>query len=164
MVTTAFSDNVTIFANGDIPDDDLTQKSLKVALANGIKLEHRRVKKLIDNGLGEDGGISVELDDGEVIKLGCIFHHAHVKSLGDDIIQQLGVETTPIDHRLGLGGDVAVQTFNKTNIPGVFAAGDTSGLHKSVPIAMSGGNLAGVAVCQELMAEEAAKLLEGTSG
>lgn len=163
MFSSALSDKVIIFANGDIPTDDPTQGALKMAVAQGARVDHRRIKRLIDNGSGEHDGMSVEFEDGDVIKIGCMFHHPHCDSRARDLFEQLGVETTATNHRSGTGGEIPAKEFGKTNVPGIYAAGDTSTPHKSVPIAMSTGNVAGVGVAMELMTEKGIRALQASS-
>lgn len=150
----AFADNVIIFGNGEVADDEFSQGALRMAIARGVRLEERRVKRLIDHGCGDEDGMSVELEDGEKIKVGILYHHPLVASRGKDLFDQLGLEVTPVEGPLGIGGDIVVQMFNKSDVEGVFGAGDTTSPQKSVTLAMSGGHMAAMGVCYELVMEE----------
>lgn len=151
----AYSKDIIIFGNGDVADDTFSQTALKTALGRGVRLEERRIKRVIDHGSGDKDGMSVELEDGERIKVGILYSHPHVASRGKDLFQQLGIETSPVESPMGMGDDMVVQMFNKANVEGVFGAGDTAGPFKSYTLAMSSGNMAGMGVVWELVMEEA---------
>lgn len=159
-----FDDRVTIFANGDSPSDEPTIEAMKTLEACGVKVEQRRVRRLIDNGPGPENGITVELEDGEKVRCGCVFHHPHTVNRAQDLLDQLGIETTPVNEMMGMGGEAVMKNqFNETNVPGVFAAGDTMTPYKAVCGALAAGNTAGVGVCMTLAFEEGAKALASKS-
>lgn len=67
-----------------------------------------------------------------------------------ELPEELGCEFT--DH-----GRIKVDLFQKTNIDGIYAAGDNSSLGRAIAIAVSAGSVAGVMLNKELIEEEFAK-------
>ncbi|OPC55109.1 NAD(P)/FAD-dependent oxidoreductase [Elizabethkingia miricola] len=63
-----------------------------------------------------------------------------------DIAEQLGCELTE-------QGYIQVDSMQKTNIPGVFACGDSTSMMRSVALAVGSGNLAGAMLNMELVSE-----------
>lgn len=151
-----FDDRVVIFLNGGEPgQDEITQKALSVVLARGAVLEKRRIKRLVNNGPEASDGMTVEFEDGDSFKCGCMFHAPGSINRAQHLIDQLGVETTAVGSGLfGMGGEVVLKQFGETSVAGCFAAGDTTALQKSASGAIASGNLAGVGVCHALSTEE----------
>ncbi|MDV2491997.1 NAD(P)/FAD-dependent oxidoreductase [Elizabethkingia anophelis] len=63
-----------------------------------------------------------------------------------DIAEQLGCELTE-------KGYIQVDSMQKTNVPGVFACGDSTSMMRSVALAVGSGNLAGAMLNMELVSE-----------
>ncbi|MDX8568646.1 NAD(P)/FAD-dependent oxidoreductase [Elizabethkingia sp. HX XZB] len=63
-----------------------------------------------------------------------------------DIAEQLGCELTE-------QGYIQVDSMQKTNVPGVFACGDSTSMMRSVALAVGSGNLAGAMLNMELVSE-----------
>lgn len=51
-------------------------------------------------------------------------------------------------------GRIEVDLFQKTTVPGVYAAGDNASMGRAVSVAVSAGSLAGIAINKELISEE----------
>jgi pyruvate/2-oxoglutarate dehydrogenase complex dihydrolipoamide dehydrogenase (E3) component len=55
-------------------------------------------------------------------------------------------------------GRIEVDIFQKTNVPGIYAAGDNYSLGRAVSIAVSAGSVAGMMLNKELIEEEFEKV------
>jgi thioredoxin reductase len=64
-----------------------------------------------------------------------------------EIPTELGCELTEQGH-------LKVDDFQRTNIGGIYAAGDNTSMFRSVSAAVAAGNKAGVLINMELIAEE----------
>lgn len=140
-----FNKDFTIYSNGPVPEDEPTQTALKKVLALGVKLDQRKVSRLINNGEGPENGITVEFESGSPAKLGMLLHRPPTKSRGQSLIEQLKLETKPT------GDVVADPMMLRTNVPGCFAAGDTQEAMKQALIAGSNGKLLCTDSCQFLL-------------
>ncbi|KAF2102377.1 FAD/NAD(P)-binding domain-containing protein [Rhizodiscina lignyota] len=159
-----FDDRVIIFMNGDSPSDEPTFGALRTLEALGARVEKRRVRRIIDNGPGPANGISVELEGGEKVRCGMMFHHPRTVNRANNLFDQLGIERAPVNEAMEIGGEVALKDqFNQTSVKGIFAAGDTTTPYKSVAQAISSGNIAAVGACMTLAMEEGAKALAAKS-
>ncbi|UKZ96301.1 uncharacterized protein TrAFT101_011099 [Trichoderma asperellum] len=119
LMTLPFNKDFTIYSNGPVPQDEPTQNALKKVLASGVKLDQRKVLRLVNNGEGPESGITIEFDRGSPAKLGMLLHRPPTKSRGQPLIDQLGLEAKP-------NGDVVTDPMMlRTNVLGCFAAGDT---------------------------------------
>jgi hypothetical protein len=56
--------DVTIYSNGPVPSDPDTQAALAKVQATGIKLDERCIKRLVNNGVGPEKGITLEFETG----------------------------------------------------------------------------------------------------
>ncbi len=76
--------------------------------------------------------------------------HAPTLNKNCKIPIQLGCQTTETGH-------IEVDFFQKTNVDGIFCAGDNTTPYRSVAHATSEGNKAGVFINMELLKEELPK-------
>jgi thioredoxin reductase len=88
----------------------------------------------------------VELEDGTLIPCTGIFF-APKLAAGSDLPQALGCKVTE-------SGTVVVDGFGKTNVPGVYSAGDSASELYQVITAASLGSLAAVGINTELLLED----------
>ncbi|WP_223693104.1 NAD(P)/FAD-dependent oxidoreductase [Leifsonia poae] len=131
------SADVTYFTGGDLEPADA---DLAALTARGIRVERRRLERVVDEG-GTLAGI--ETAEGEVVALDAIF-----------------VGTTPLPasellDRLGTGWTLDDPT-GRTSHPGVWAAGNVVNPGATVPGSMASGALAGAGVNADLVAEDVA--------
>ncbi|KAL6895124.1 hypothetical protein GGI43DRAFT_424568 [Trichoderma evansii] len=154
LMALPFNKEFTIYSNGPVPEDEPTQTALKKVLAAGVKLDQRKVSRLINNGEGPENGITIEFESGSPAKLGMLLHRPPTKSRGQSLIDQLGLETKP-------NGDVVTDPMMlRTNVPGCFAAGDTQESIKQALMAGSNGLRAGASIAYQLADEEGNRALE----
>ncbi|RVD80538.1 uncharacterized protein DFL_008433 [Arthrobotrys flagrans] len=113
-------------------------RQLKAVMARGVKIDQRKIVALEDSEPLE--GVNVRLKDEngqeEKVHFGFIVHKPRTELNGQDIIQDLGVETEKTPH-----GDAVkvIAPFQGTNIPGLFAAGDSGVQMTHVTTAMASG-------------------------
>jgi thioredoxin reductase (NADPH) len=111
-----FTDQLTVLTNSsDCDIDEQFQQRLEAA---GIPLIHDKIESV--NG---EGGFFREIltDSGRTIALDQLFA-VQGQTPQTELIEGLGVELSP-------RGYIKVDTEQKTNVPGVFAAGDVTRLH-----------------------------------
>jgi glutathione reductase (NADPH) len=96
----------------------------------GIKL-HRQTK--VTKVEGEPGNLTIHTDKGDKIQadvlLWAIGRHANTKDLGLDA---LGIKTTP-------KGDIFVDDYQISNVPGISSIGDVTGKWLLTPVAIAAG-------------------------
>ncbi|WVN90666.1 uncharacterized protein L203_105908 [Cryptococcus depauperatus CBS 7841] len=127
LMSVHFSENVTIYSNGPVRSDDSVQKALRTAMASGVKLDERPIRRLINQG--DDVGI--EFDDGEIITVGMLLHKPPTVTRSQNLIDQLGLK------RMENTSEVMVNPlFCESSLPGCFVPGDAGQLLKQVAIAM----------------------------
>ncbi|QYS99538.1 Pyr_redox_2 domain-containing protein [Trichoderma simmonsii] len=153
LMVRPFNKDFTIYSNGPVPTDEPTQMALKKVLATGIKLDQRKVRRLINNGWGPENGISIEFETGPAVKLGMLLHRPPMQPRGQDLIEQLGLET---NHK---GDIVADSMMLRTSVPGCFAAGDTQESIKQALMAGSNGLRVGASIAFQLASEEGDRAL-----
>lgn len=132
--------DLTLFTNGKSTlTEDQTQK-LKAYNINSIEAK-------IDKIEHENGQISnLVLNNGSKYSLTTLFARVPFK-LSTTIAQDLGCELTET-------GLIKTDFFQKTSIPGIFAAGDNSTMLRSLAAALATGTTAGAFINHELINED----------
>lgn len=121
--------HVTLLTNG---------KEAEVALPEGALIDKRKIAKLVD----KDGILDhVEFEDGEVLLVTGFFVAEGVAG-STDLARKIGAATE--------GNKIVVDENMKTNIPGLYAAGDCVGGVLQVATAVGEGALAGMAILKDL--------------
>jgi thioredoxin reductase len=132
-----FAEVTTIYTDGN----SALQSQLLSKVNGGIQVNNERIRRLVQPKSG--GGIVIEFHSGDKRNLSFLVHKPDLeveRSLPD----QLGVECVP-----GFGIKVT-PPFNKTNIAGVYAAGDCCSPLRNIPNAQSMGSFAGCGLAREL--------------
>ncbi len=120
------------------------------------KLSISIVKSPLKSLIHEGGYLNgVELMDGTFISLKAIFARVPFTHV-TDIANQLGCAFA--DNNL-----IKVDELGKTNVEGVYAAGDNSQLYRSVSLAVSSGTKSGVGINKELIEADINKLISAYS-
>lgn len=128
---------VTMVASRDriLPHDDADAADvLETVLAErGVSLvKHARVEAVNRT----DDGVSVRTQDGrEILGSHCLMSIGSVPSTKDLGLDLIGVETTKSGH-------IDVDRVSRTNVPGVYAAGDCTNLQPLASVAAMQGRLA----------------------
>ncbi|WP_340005153.1 NAD(P)/FAD-dependent oxidoreductase [Paenibacillus sp. FSL K6-0276] len=140
QVISGWTNNITICTNGP---DDLTEAQRKELQQHNIPVFDSPIQSIESN----EGMLQqVVLKDSTSINCTGIFFRPKLM-IGSDLPQAIGCEITE-------AGTVIVDNLGKTNVPGVFSAGDAAThLHQAI-IAASMGSLAGVGINNELNEEE----------
>lgn len=60
--------DVTVYSNGPVPSDADTQAALAKVKVTGIKFDERRIKRLVNNGVGPAKGITLEFESGPPVR------------------------------------------------------------------------------------------------
>nr|QSQ85910.1 reductase [Preussia typharum] len=154
LMVRTLNPDVTVYSNGPVPADADTQAALKKVLATGVKLDERRVKRLVNNGEGPEKGVTVEFEDGESATVGMLMHKPPTRARAQALIQQLGLKLTP-------HGDVELTNAMMlgTNVPGCIVAGDTQDMMKQAIVAAGAGVRAAAVVTMQLAGEEGEEAL-----
>ncbi|GAA2454050.1 NAD(P)/FAD-dependent oxidoreductase [Agromyces soli] len=147
------SDDV-VFLTGGRPIDDATRSGL---LARGIRVEERPLARVTTDT--EGALAAVELADGATLPVDALFV-APVPAPLDGLLRTLGAEHA--EHPMG-GSFVVVDAMGRTDVPGLWAAGNVTDPRSSVPFAMAGGNFTGAAMNAALVEEEVELAIEQTT-
>ncbi|OAB46750.1 NAD(P)/FAD-dependent oxidoreductase [Paenibacillus antarcticus] len=134
-----WTNQYTICTNG--PDEWTNEQREEIKQHNILTFESV-IQRIESN---EGVAHSVLLEDGTVIPCTGIFF-APKLATGSDLPQALGCQTTD-------AGIVIVDEFGKTNVPGIYSAGDVASELHLVVIAASLGAVAGVSINGELLSE-----------
>lgn len=132
--------DLTIYTNG--------KSTLNVEQANTLAGKNINIVEKEIIKINHESGQIQELvfSDGSVGKLDALYAKIPFKQ-HSDIPQSLGCEITEM-------GMLKVDMMQKTSVEGVYAAGDSTNMMRSVANAVYGGNVAGVAVSREIIAED----------
>lgn len=130
--------SLTILTNGVNPD--LTEYQLQ-------QLEQRKIQihtSVIREFVHQEGKLqSILLEDGSSLPMEVMY--AKVPFIQQNTIaEELGCTHTEYGH-------IKTNSFQKTNVPGVFACGDNTSITRSVAAAIASGNVAGAMVNKELI-------------
>ncbi|MFB7373398.1 NAD(P)/FAD-dependent oxidoreductase [Streptomyces sp. NPDC056222] len=143
LVVAQWSDDVTLFLHtADEPSDQDRAR----AAAAGIEVVTGEVAGLV---VEDDRFTGVRMANGRVVARDVLFVGPRMTPR-DGLLTALGATTreTP------LGPFVAVDETGRTDVPGVWAAGNAIGAQEQVINAASGGYRAGVAINMELIMED----------
>lgn len=73
LMVRSLNPDVTVYSNGPVPSDADTQAALAKVKATGVKLDERRVKRLVNNGEGPEKGITLEFENGPSVRSNATF-------------------------------------------------------------------------------------------
>ncbi|KAF2808512.1 FAD/NAD(P)-binding domain-containing protein [Mytilinidion resinicola] len=153
----AFDNRVTVFSNGPVSDAVPIQAALATVKAQGVKLDERKTKRLINNGKSHEQGVSIEFEDGKSVTLGFLVSKPPIVNRAQELIEQLGVKTVTREK----GGHVEVDgMFNETSVKGCFVAGDTMTPMQQVVVAMAERLKAAAGAGMQMIMEESARAVE----
>lgn len=130
--------------------DDLVYLENGIAVDDPLALDRpglRRVAGMVERVLHDNGVIhAVKLADGTKVPMQALYLHGLSKPAAP-FAEDLGCAMTETP----AGRHVTVDMFQRTTVPGVFAAGDLTRPYPSAPAAAANGNLAGAACNQNLL-------------
>ncbi|MBC5993933.1 NAD(P)/FAD-dependent oxidoreductase [Pontibacter cellulosilyticus] len=135
-----WSSDVTLYTDGT---NELTKKDLDLLKRNEVAYNTEKVTKLI----GEDGQLKyVVTNGGKKHEQGAMFFSTGTEQQSD-LGKHLGCEFTG-------SGVIKTHRLQKSNIPGLYVAGDAARDMQMVIVAAAEGAKAGVAINMELQQEE----------
>jgi thioredoxin reductase len=142
------SDSVVVLANGvAIPADGLAKLA-----ARGIDV----VEGVVAAVEGEDRITAVRLEDGRRIAVSAIAVAPRMVARAS-FLADLGLHT--VEHPSGMGAHLAVDAMGRTDVPGVWAAGNVADISAQVGAAAAAGALAGAHINGDLIEEEVSRAL-----
>lgn len=134
-----WTDELTLFTNGA---STLTDEQVQKIKAKNINIVEGEVQSIIhENGYMK----SVVLQSDRQYPLTALYARLPFTQ-HSDLPKQLGCDFTDAGH-------IAVDGFNRTNIPGVYAAGDNVSPMRAVAVVVAGGVMAGATVNKDLVEE-----------
>lgn len=134
-----WADDLILLENGGSVDE-ATAKALD---RPGLRRIAGRVGRILHRG-GEIE--AVELATGTLVPMRALYLHARFEP-ASPLAADLGCAMTATP----MGSHVTVDMFQRTTVPGIFAAGDLARSFPSAPAAAAAGNLAGAACHQDLL-------------
>ncbi|MET0692711.1 MAG: NAD(P)/FAD-dependent oxidoreductase [Propionibacteriaceae bacterium] len=139
----AYSADLTVFTQLIEPVEESELRSLE---ARGIRVDDRPVRRVVSDG---DVLTGLELVDGTVVTLDVVFASGRMVLL-DDLLRQLGAAQTDTPW----GPWTASDPTGKTDIEGLWVAGNSANPGALVPIAAASGVTAAVTINAELVADD----------
>lgn len=131
--------DITLFTQGK---SELTAEQTEILRRRKVRIVEHPVEKLIHDGDVLHGAIA----GGERIELDAILGGGPPFQMKSDVGESLGCEKNEMGlYKVGEG--------NRTNVPGVYAAGDSMTMQQSVVGALATGQWAGASATQDLLNE-----------
>jgi thioredoxin reductase len=132
-----WSKNLTLFTNGP---SSLQEDQTQYLNAKQIGIVETPIKELIHKAGQLEG---IQLADGNIKSMQALFARVPFV-LSGQLANQLGCT-------LNAQGLIQVDEFKKTNVPGVFAAGDNSSIFRALSAVIAAGTQAGAFINHELI-------------
>jgi thioredoxin reductase len=142
LLLRAWSDDVTVYANGPAGLDDASRASLRAA---GVAVDERPVVRLLG---GAPALRALELADGTEVRCEGLLVAVTLHQR-DGLAAELGLalaEPTPLSAEA-----IAVDDLAHASVPGVYVAGDLRGRMPSVAGAVADGSLAASSIVRDLV-------------
>lgn len=149
-----WSDDVTYLTHAVIP----TEEQAEQMAARGIRVVDGTVVSLEVLG---DRLVGVRLDDGQVVECTALVVASRMEARAG-FLADLGLQ--PVDHPSGLGTHIPADPTGRTDVPGVWVAGNVTDLAAQVGAAAAGGAFAAAQINADLVAEETRRAVEARRG
>jgi len=140
-----WSDDVEFFTHTEPPPDDEQAEQLT---ARGIRMVDGEVTSV---EIVEDRVVGLRLDDGRVISREAIAVSPRMTARGD-FLQRLGLHA--VDHPNGVGEYIPCDETGRTDVPGVWVAGNATDLVAQVGGSAAAGAAAATQINADLVTEE----------
>lgn len=137
--------DITIFTNGKSVFSEPEKDYFKARAVNIVENEI----KSIDHQNGQLGHLI--FTDGAKYAVEVLYAHPHTKQQCDF--------ATVFGCRMNDHGCIDTDIFQKTNIDGIYAAGDCASVGRAIAVAVSAGTVAGMFINKELVAESASNAI-----
>ncbi|HEX2176080.1 MAG TPA: NAD(P)/FAD-dependent oxidoreductase [Nocardioidaceae bacterium] len=146
-----WSDDVTYFAHTMPPPDEEQSEQL---VARGIRVVDGEVASLetVDDRL-----VGVRLRDGTVVSREALAVGPRMSARAG-FLETLGLR--PVDHPAGVGEYIPCDATGRTDVPGVWVAGNVTDLTAQVGAAAAAGAAAGAQINFDLLTEETRQAVE----
>jgi len=118
--------------------------------ARGIRIVEGEIARVVTEG---DCITGVRLRGGEFVERGVLAAGSRMEARAG-FLQDLGL--TVVEHPSGMGEHLAVDAMGRTEVPGVWAAGNVADLMAQVGNAAAAGAMAGAQINADLVTEETA--------
>ena len=105
--------------------------------------------------------VGVRLDDGQVVECTALVVASRMEARAG-FLADLGLQ--PVDHPSGLGTHIPADPTGRTDVPGVWVAGNVTDLAAQVGAAAAGGAFAAAQINADLVAEETRRAVEARRG
>jgi thioredoxin reductase len=148
------SEDVVYFRHGTELDD---AQAAQLA-ARGIRVVDGEVSALVIAG---DRLAGVRLADGSVVPRQAVAVGARMTARAG-FLADLGLK--PSEHPSGMGSHIPADPAGRTEVPGVWAAGNVTDLFAQVGAAAAAGALAGAVINADLVEEETRQAVEALAG
>jgi thioredoxin reductase len=148
------SDDVIYFRRGTALDD---AEAAQLA-ARGIRVVDGEVSALV---IADDRLAGVRLADGSVIPRQAVAVGARMAARAG-FLADLGLK--PSEHPSGMGVHIPADPAGRTEVPGVWAAGNVTDLFAQVGASAAAGALAGAVINADLVEEETRRAVEALGG
>jgi thioredoxin reductase len=148
------SDDVVYFRRGTVLDD---AEAAQLA-ARGIRVVDGEVSALV---IADDRVAGVRLADGGVVPRQAVAVGARMTARAG-FLADLGLK--PSEHPSGMGSHIPADPAGRTEVPGVWAAGNVTDLFAQVGAAAAAGALAGAVINADLVEEETRRAVEALAG
>jgi thioredoxin reductase len=148
------SDDVVYFRHGTVLDD---AEAAQLA-ARGIRVVDGEVSALVIAG---DRLAGVRLADGGVVPRQAVAVGGRMTARAG-FLADLGLK--PSEHPGGMGSHIPADPAGRTEMPGVWAAGNVTDLFAQVGAAAAAGALAGAVINADLVEEETRRAVEALAG
>jgi thioredoxin reductase len=142
------TDDVVVFLDGKQPfsDDDVTRLT-----ARGIRLVPEKVTGVL---VQDDRLTGITLEGGEVVARDALVVASSVEARSE-LLETLGVATAPVEMNGVVFGTAAVaDPTGRTDVPGVWVAGNVSAPMSQVIASAAAGLMAGAMINMDLVEEE----------
>jgi thioredoxin reductase len=135
-----WTDKLVIFTNGK---STISDKYTQQLLNRNITLSEKEIKRLIHRTGQLD---AIEFTDGDTYNLSALYTQFPVEQ-HCDIPEKMGCSLIE-------AGYIQIDTYQKTTVPGIYAAGDNTSALRSVAAAVASGSKAGACIHHELVSED----------
>lgn len=134
-----WSGKLILFTDGT---STLTEEQTKKIQSYNIRIIEQKIKRIQHTSGTID---KIELENGEFVKLDAIF--------GRPVFEQHCSIPNELGCEIAEAGFIKTDGFQRTTIPGIYAAGDNANFFRAVSAAVAAGNKAGAVINKDLIEE-----------
>jgi thioredoxin reductase/SAM-dependent methyltransferase len=154
LLFSQLSDDVTFYAHDQAPDHEQAEQ----LAARGIRVVDGPVESL---EVEEDRLVGVRMRGGALIDCDAVVVSSRMVARAG-FLGELGMRT--VEHPSGMGEHVPCDQTGRTDVPGVWVAGNVADLSAQVGAAAAAGAFAGAQINADLVMEETVRAVSARSG